>query len=265
MEIKYFDVHSHLNLSQFDEDREEVIQKLKDKNIYTITVGADYKSSLLAVELADKHENLYAAVGLHPSDVFIEEFNYEKILDLAQNKKVVAIGECGLDYFRDNSEEFKRKQKEIFELHIKIAIKTNKTLMIHARPTKGSMDAYEDVLMILENYKKDYPEIRANFHFFAGNLDIANKIINLGFTISFDGPITFSTDYDELIKNVPIEYIMVETDSPFAAPLPYRGKRCEPWMVEEIVRQISKIKNIDFEDLNNILINNSKNTFGIDF
>lgn len=260
---KYIDIHSHLNLSQFDSDREEIIQKLKDNNISTITVGADYKSSLLALELSNKHDNLFASIGLHPSDVLIEEFNYDDMLLLSQNKKVVAIGECGLDYFRDTDEDFKIKQKEIFNLHIKLALETNKPLMIHARPSKGTMDAYIDVLNILEIYKKNNPSINANFHFFAGNLDIAKRAIELGFTLSFDGPITFSHDYDEVIKEIPIESIMAETDSPFAAPAPYRGKRCEPQMVSEVYKKIAELKGTSLEETNKIIMGNVKRVFGI--
>ena len=263
MNPKYIDIHSHLNLNQFDSDREEVIHKLKDNNIWTITVGTDYKSSLLAVELANKHDNLFACIGLHPSDVLIEEFNYSDMLFLSQNKKVIAIGECGLDYFRDDDEDFKIKQKEIFKLHIKLALKTNKPLMIHARPSKGTMDAYIDVLDILESYKNDNSKLNANFHFFAGDLNIAKRAIRLSFTLSFDGPITFSHDYDEVIKETPIESIMAETDSPFAAPVPYRGKRCEPYMVKEMIKRIAELKGLTEEETNKIILNNIKRVFGI--
>lgn len=260
---KYIDIHSHLNLSQFDSDREEVIQKLKDENITTITVGADYKSSLFAVELADKHDNLYACIGLHPSDVLIEEFDYDKMLFLSKNKKVVAIGECGLDYFRENGEDFKIKQREIFNLHIKLALEAKKPLMIHARPSKGTMDAYDDVLEILKSAKDHNSNIMANFHFFAGDINIANRVIGLGFTLSFDGPITFSQDYDEVIRRVPIESIMAETDSPFAAPVPFRGKRCEPQMVKEVIKRIATLKGMPEKETLNIINNNILRVFGI--
>ena len=250
-------------MNQFDSDREEVIQKLKDEDISTITVGADYKTSVLAVELADKHENLYASVGLHPSDVLIEEFNYEQMFNLAINKKVVVIGECGLDYFRDNNEEFKNKQKEIFNLHIKLALEVGKPLMIHARASKGTIDAYSDVLDILESYKKDSSNLNANFHFFAGDLNIAKRIVKNGFSISFDGPITFSHDYDEVIKEIGLESIMAETDSPLVSPVPYRGKRCEPQMVKEVVKRIAELKAMSIEETNNIILNNIKRVFGI--
>lgn len=263
MKDKYIDIHSHLNLTQFDEDREEIIQKLKDENVYTITVGDNYKTSVFAVELAEKYEHLYACVGLHPSEVLIEEFDYEKMLILAKNKKVVAIGECGLDYFRDNNENFKIKQKEIFELHIKLAIEVKKTIMIHARSSKGTMDAYNDVLDILELYKKNNPDLKVNFHFFAGDLNTTKRILSLGFTMSFDGPITFSNDYDEVIKAIPIESIMAETDSPFAAPTPFRGKRCEPQMVKEIIKRIAILKELPEKDINDIINKNIRRVFGI--
>lgn len=258
--FKYIDIHSHLNLSQFDSDREEVIQKLKDENIVTITVGADYKSSVLAIELANKHDNLYACVGLHPIDVLIEEFNYNDMLILAKNKKVLAIGECGLDYFRDDSEDFKIKQKEIFNSHIKIALEVGKPLMIHARPSKGTMDAYNDILDILEYQNKSDSKVMANFHFFVGDINIAKRAISLGFTLSFDGPITFSHDYDEIIKDTPIESIMGETDSPFVSPVPFRGKRCEPQMVKEIIKRIAELKGLSEEETLRII---NKNIFRV--
>jgi TatD DNase family protein len=263
MNPKYIDIHSHLNLKQFDSDREEIIQKLKGENIWTITVGVDYDSSLQAIELADKHYNLFACIGLHPSDVLVEEFDYKKMLALTLNKKVVAIGECGLDYFRDNSEEFKFKQKEIFHLHIKLALESKRPLMIHGRPSKGTMDAYVEILDILEFYKKDNLNLMANFHFFSGDVNIAKRITELGFTLSFDGPITFSNDYDEVIRMTPVESIMAETDSPFAAPDPYRGKRAEPKMVKEVVKKIAEIKGLKEEEMASQIIQNAKRFFKI--
>lgn len=263
MNSKYIDIHSHLNLPQFDVDREEVIQKLKDENVFTITVGDNYKTSLFAVELAEKHENLYACVGLHPSEVLVEEFNYEGMLALAKNKKVVAIGECGLDYFRENDKDFKIKQKEIFDLHVKLALGVKKPLMIHARPSDKTMDAYKEVLDILEYYKKNNPNLMANFHFFSGDIEITKRVIFLGFTLSFDGPITFSNDYDEIIRMIPIEFIMAETDSPFAAPIPYRGKRAEPYMVKEVIKKIAELKDLTEEDTLNKINNNIRRIFDI--
>ncbi len=263
MDPKYIDIHSHLNLEQFDNDREDIIKKLKDENITTITVGANFATSVFAVQLAEKYDNLFASVGLHPSDVLIEEFNYDEMLKLAHNSRVVSIGECGLDYFRESGEDFKNKQKEIFHLHVKIALETGKPLMIHARASKGTMDAYIDVLDILEVYKKENPSLHANFHFFAGDIEIAKRIIELGFSMSFDGPITFSHDYDDVIRMIPIHLIMAETDAPFASPVPYRGKRCEPQMVKEVYRHIAQLKNMELEEVRIKILQNIKTIFKI--
>jgi len=263
MQIKYIDIHSHLNLPEFDKDREKIIKQLKDENIVTITVGTDFETSKFAIGLAEKNENLFASVGIHPSDAEGEEFNYQEMLKLAKNNKVVAIGECGLDYFRDENEDTKNSQKELFEKHIKLAIEVGKPLMIHARASKGTMDAYLDTLKILEKYKKENNNFKANFHFFAGNLEIAKRVIDLDFTMSFDGPITFTSDYDEVIKNIPLEKIMAETDAPFAAPVPFRGKICEPQMVKAIYEKIAEIKGLSKEETRLKIVENSRKVFKI--
>jgi TatD DNase family protein len=136
--------------------------------------------------------------------------------------------------------------------------------MMHVRPTKGDMDAYEDALSILEEYKnKSGEKLKGNFHFFAGDLSVAKKALGLGFTMSFDGPITFARDYDEVIKFLPIDSIMAETDAPFAAPVPYRGSTCEPFMVEEIVKKIAEIKNLPEEEVAAAVLTNARRLFKI--
>ena len=153
----YFDIHSHLYFPDFDADRVDEIEKLKENKIAAITVGTDLQSSQKAIALADARNNLFATVGQHPGEVTtdskIDDISsiFEK---LAENKKVVAVGECGLDYFRmdKNDTELKNIQKRIFEKHIELALKLDKPLMLHIRPQKGTMDAYHDALEILENY-----------------------------------------------------------------------------------------------------------------
>lgn len=284
MEIKYIDIHSHLNLSPLLENQKEIIERIKEKGIATITVGTGLETSREAVRLAEENDFLYATVGIHPNSS-LEEFvpsdsegqnnKWQEFSSLAENKKVVAIGETGLDYFRlgnseegiVNREETKNKQKEIFIKHIELAKKLGKPLMIHARPSKGTMDAYEDVLNILSSYKLETEnyKLSANFHFFVGNIDIAKRALEAGHTMSFDGPITFSGDYDEVIKFLPLTSIMAETDAPYAAPTPYRGKTCEPWMVEEVYKAIARIKGIDEEEVRMALIENAKRFFKLDF
>jgi len=266
MDFKYIDIHSHLNLKPLSEDMEAVVLRMREKGVGTITVGVDYETSKRELETAEKYSDMIlgVCVGQHPTDSE-EEFDMEKFRELAKNPKVVAIGECGLDYYRITNDELlitnaKDKQKELFKKHIELATETGKPLMIHARPSKGSMDAYEDALAILEPYKE---KVRANFHFFVGDISIAKRIVENGWTASFDGPITFAHDYDEVIRFLPLENIMAETDAPFAAPVPYRGKTCEPWMVEEIVKRIAEIKDEDLEKVKTVLNQNAKRVFGI--
>lgn len=241
MNFKYIDIHSHLNLKPLAENIEEVISHMREKGVATIAVGVDLETSEQAIELAEKFPDvvLGATIGLHPTDNLKEVFDLDAYKKLGANPKTLAIGECGLDYYRDQREETKVSQKELFKKHVLLAKEIGKPLMIHARPSKGSMDAYEDVIVILESEK-----VSANFHFFVGDVSIAKKILENGWTASFDGPITFSRDYDEVIKFLPIENIMAETDAPFAAPAPYRGKTCEPWMVEEVYKKIAEIKDL---------------------
>ncbi len=253
--MKYIDIHSHLNLSPLLENQNEVIERMKERGVATITVGTELATSREAVRLAEENDFLYATVGIHPNHE--EEWN-EELEELAKNPKVVAIGETGLDYFRNESEESKIRQKEIFKKHIELAIKVGKPLMIHARPSKGSMDTYEEVLNILED-----SGVKANFHFFVGNVDIAKRALARGHTMSFDGPITFSGDYDEVIRFLPLESIMAETDAPYAAPVPHRGKTCEPWMVEEVYKAIARIKGLEEEEVRVALLENARRFFDI--
>jgi len=257
---KYIDIHSHLGLLTLEENKEEIIAKMIEKDVATIVVGVDYETSKKVIELAEKYDFIWAGVGLHPDDNDKEVFDFEKYKKLALHKKVVCIGECGLDYFRSSSEETKQKQKELFKKHVELALSVKKQLMIHSRPSKGTQDAYEDVLSILENYKFT---LSGSLHFFVGDISIAKRALDIGFCMSFDGPITFTDEYDEVIKFLPMESIMCETDAPFAAPVPYRGKTCEPWMVEEVYKKIAKIKNLPEEEVAKVVMENAKRVFDI--
>lgn len=261
MNIQFFDVHSHLNLSPLWEKREDVVKQMRDSSVATIAVGTDLEISQRAILLAEEFPDvvLGATVGLHPNDNEAEVFDPEKYKKLLIHSSVVAIGECGLDYFRNQDETMKQKQKEVFQQHIVLAQEFKKPLMIHARPSKGSMDAYIDVLSILESF----PEIKVNFHFFVGNVEVAKKVLARGGTMSFDGPITFSSEYDEVIKYIPLESIMAETDAPFAAPAPYRGRENSPAYVGEVYKAIARIKNLDLEVVRVALIANARKAFDI--
>ncbi|MEK7134522.1 MAG: TatD family hydrolase [Patescibacteria group bacterium] len=264
MHIKYFDAHAHIQFPQFDADREEVIARMKKEGVAALVVGTDYETSAAAVSLAEAHDNIWASVGLHPTDVMNETFDEKKLFELARHEKVAAIGECGLDYFRtEGTEEIKQKQKEVFRKHIEIAIARDKALMIHSRPSKGTNDSYEDALLILGEHKKIAGgKLRGNIHFFAGAPEIAKRFFALKFSISFTGVITFSADYDESVKAAPEHLIMAETDCPFVAPVPYRGKRNEPVQVREVVKRMIELRGAD-EKFCETLLRNAENMFKI--
>ena len=282
--MKYIDIHTHVNFAVFDEDREEVVRRAQDAGVLMMNVGTQKDTCLKALDIAEKYDNCYACIGLHPvhtSKSFHdekeigeggkeftsrgEEFDYEYYLELAKHPKVLAIGETGLDYYHKDSEEETseqrdenaERQKKTFREHIRLAKEVGKPLMIHARPSKGTMDAYDDVIEILKDCN-----VRANFHFFVGDIATAQKILDLGCTMSFDGPITFARDYDELIRFLPLESIMVETDAPYAAPIPHRGKRNEPFYVVEIAKAIASIRGEDENIVREKLLENSKKMFG---
>ncbi len=257
----YIDIHSHLNFPDYDSDREAIIQELKDNNVWTITIGTEFKTSQEAVDLALKYDHLYAAIGLHPAHkeedgrpvVGFEESHYAKLLE---QKKVVAIGECGLDYKIPPDQTEKNRQKVEFEKQIECAVKYNLPLMIHCR------DAYPDVLEILKSKQKKYGEnVRGNFHFFTSPVDIARQCLDIGFTVSFTGPITFVPAYHEIVEYVPLEKMMTETDAPFAAPQPHRGRRNSPVYVKEIVKQIAEIKGLPLDTVRKQVVKNAFDLF----
>ncbi len=255
---KFFDIHSHLNFKDFNADLEDVVQRLRDAETYTIVVGTDYESSKWAVELADKYKEIYACIGVHPVDDPNRDFDISPFSELVKHPKVVAIGECGLDFFHSKKEEDFERQKNLFLKQINFALEHDKPLMIHSR------DAYVELLEILEPMKKEFEKkLRGDIHFFAGNLEIAKRFWNIDFTTSFTGVITFARSYDEVIKNAPIEMLMSETDAPFVAPTPHRGKRNEPSFVQEVVKKIAEIRGEDFETVQKALISNAFRLFRI--
>ena len=267
---EYLDIHSHISFPDFDADREAVIGQMKEKNIWAIDVGTDLENSRKVSDNALANESIFASAGLHPADKENEDFDKEAYRKLFANPKVVAVGECGLDYFRLNEnnqasqkskvESEKQRQKKIFEKQIEMALELDKPLMIHCR------DAYADLLEILRSYSATYDsKLRGNMHFFAGSWNEAKNFLNLGFTLSFTGVITFARDYDEVIKNAPTDMIMAETDSPFVAPLPYRGKRNEPIYVAEVVKKIAQIRGEDLNKVKEQILENSLRVFGIRF
>jgi TatD DNase family protein len=239
---------------------------MKEKGVGAITIGTDIESSKRAVEIANQNKIIWACIGVHPvKEVGLEKdtnnFDEVEFEKLANHHKVVAIGECGLDYFRldqVNLVNEKKRQKDIFEAQINFALRHNKALMLHCR------DSYDDVLDILEYYKKEFGEkLNGNAHFFAGNIGQAKRFLDLGFTMSFTGVITFTKDYDEVIRYLPIDSIMSETDAPFVAPVPYRGKRNEPQYVIEVVARLAAIKGVGVEEMASKIEETATKVFGL--
>ena len=221
---------------------------------------------------------------------------WSQICRLATHPSVVAIGETGLDYFHDDTPEMCDVQTEVFKKHIELAVSVNKPLMLHVRSSRGSDDVYYDALEILNEYAQspspakgrvevgfddktpsglsatspfakggNAQHIRANFHFFSGSRQCMQDIVAAGYTVSVDGPITFVAEYDEMIAACPLDKLVIETDAPYAAPKPYRGKTCEPWMVVHVAERIAEIKGLPLETVRLQLLQNSKEFFGIDF
>ena len=257
--MKYIDNHCHLNLPEFDLDYREVFGRAQEAGVQVINVGTDKATSKKAVDIA--HElGCFAIVGHHPNE-FEDEFDFEYYKSLVNDPKVVGIGECGLDYFR-SEQETKEKQKEVFRKQIEIALEVDKPLMLHIRDN-GKVEAYQDVIDILKGYKANHPHLRGDVHFFAGTVDIVDQFLELGFTFSFTGAITYGHNYDEVIKHIPLDRILSETDCPFVAPVPYRGKRNEPMYVIEVVKKIAEIKGLPENEVAEQLVKNSKKLFKI--
>lgn len=254
---KYFDIHSHLNFPDYEKDFEEVITRLRETETHTIVVGTDLESSRKAVELADKYEEIYACIGIHPVDDPKKVWEEDKFEELVKNPKVVAIGECGLDFFHADKAQDYERQKELFLAQVNFAIKHNKPIMIHAR------DGYPGLLDLLEPLKEKHGDaLRGDVHFFAGDWGIAERFLKIGFTLSFTGVVTFARDYDEVIQKAPLDMIMSETDAPYVSPAPYRGKRNEPSYVEEVVKKIAEIRDEDFETVRATLVKNALRMIG---
>jgi TatD DNase family protein len=260
--MNVIDTHSHFNLPQFDQDRDDAILRMEGEGVGTICVGVDKETSAYAVELAAKHQSIWACIGQHPT-AWCKAWDGDEMSDLAKGNRVVAIGECGLDYFRAGERAHKKEQEAIFRKQIELAIETHLPLMLHIRPQEGTLDAYDRALELLKEYKKEHPLLTGTAHFFAGDIRIAKEFLDLGFYISFSGVITFVPQYEETVAFVPLERILPETDAPYAAPVPYRGKRAEPAYVIEVVQKIADIKKLSRPEAEQALMENAKRLFAL--
>lgn len=258
--MKLFDTHCHLDDERFNEDREELIENLRKEGVdRLVTAGYSLEGSKRAVELSEKYDFIFSTVGISPNDVpeTMEELDEElkQIEELYMNaKKIVAVGEIGLDYHWNT--ENKDIQKKAFIKQIELANKLNLPIQIHTR------DAVMDTLEILKNHLVNKKGI---FHCCPFNRELVKEGLKLGFYISFAGPTTFknSKNASEIIQLVPDDKMLVETDSPYLSPEPFRGKRNDPRNVQYIIKKIAELKEKSFEDIEKIVYENANRIFNI--
>lgn len=249
------DTHGHVNLEAFEEDRDQVIERIEQAEMKVVMPATDFASSRLSVELAQQHGSLLAAIGLHPSEVEAEEFATIDYQELINTGLVTAIGECGLDYFRlpddpTERQRIKDLQQDVFELQIILAQSNNLPLILHGREAKvkGQDDSvYDRMLRLLAERQVD----RAVFHCFGGTLEQAKEITSHGYHLGITGIITFDKTglLEQIVREVPFESILLETDSPFLTPEPYRGQRNEPIYVIEVAKKVAEIKGLSVEEV----------------
>ena len=272
-----FDCHCHVQFPAYDSDRDAVISRAREAGVRMIAVGTQAATSEAGIELSKKHPNdMWAAVGFHPGHL-AEQWHHDKkeqhhaerevfdkayFLKLAKEPEVVAIGECGLDYYRGATPSEKEEQKKVFLAQAEIAESVGKALMIHCRPSKGTDDAYEDLLreLTINNKQFTIPKI---LHFYVGSAAMTKKFVEAGFHFTFGGVVTFARDYDEIIKMIPSERLLLETDAPYVAPEKYRGKKNEPAYISETARTIAELKGVSYEEFAGQSSANARRVFGI--
>ncbi|PLT32637.1 TatD family hydrolase [Bacillus sp. V5-8f] len=252
-----FDTHVHLNAEQFEEDLKEVIARTKAAGVTNVVVvGFDRPTILRAMELIEEYDFMYASVGWHPVDAIdMTEEDLNWIEELSNHPKVVAIGEMGLDYHWDKSP--KEIQKDVFRQQIRLAKKVKLPIVIHNR------EATADIVEILE--EENAAEVGGIMHCFSGSAETAKKCVDMNFYISLGGPVTFKNAKKpkEVAAEIPLNRLLIETDCPYLAPHPYRGKRNEPAYVKLVAEQIAEIKNITLEEVAEATTRNARKIFGI--
>ena len=256
MKYEIFDTHAHYDSDSFDEDRENVIKELKENGVIgVLNCGSDLYGLRKSVELAKEFDMFYAAVGIHPENA--DEFNddvVKEIKEFVKNEKVKAIGEIGLDYYWEENPP-REVQKEVFRAQMKLADELHLPVVIHDR------DAHKDTLEIM----KEFPNVIGVVHCFSGSVEFAKECIKLGYYIGFTGVLTFKNAKKlvDVCREIPAERMLVETDCPFMAPVPFRGKRNKSDYIEYIIDKMSEIRGISGEEMNEVLLNNKKRLFKI--
>ncbi|MFA5867861.1 MAG: TatD family hydrolase [Actinomycetota bacterium] len=262
----FIDTHVHLDFADFQRDRSETVARAEAAGVSKmINVGSSLQGSRDSIKLSKEFPGVYATVGIHPHDAGeATQRNLAELLLLASKPKVVAIGEIGLDYFKSKTSP--QLQKEAFLRQLDMAIRLNKPVIIHSR------DAEEDMLDVFWQFQG----VRGVLHFFSGSPDFAKAAVSYGLYVSFTGVITYKprqpgrgsgAEYDalreEIINSIPADRLMIETDCPFAAPEPYRGKRCEPAYVVEVARRLAEVRGISLDEIERVTTENAERFFGL--
>ena len=249
------DTHTHLYFNKYDNDRDFVIKNLRDNGVESaIIVGTDLKTCRESIALAEKYEHIYAAVGFHPTDLDnVVKEDLKELKPMLNHDKVVAIGETGMDFYWDNVE--RGKQRELFIKQLELSLEEDYPVIVHNR------EADDAIMEVIREVNSSYKGV---FHCYAGNLEMAKELIEMGFYLSFTGNVTYKkTDRVEVIEGIPLDRILLETDSPFLTPVPYRGKRNEPKYVEYVAKRVAEIKGIYTEEVAKVTTASAKRLFGI--
>lgn len=275
MEPAFFDAHAHAHFPAYGDEAEAVVRRALDAGVEMILVGTEIGTSQGAIALAERFETgVWAAVGLHPTHTtpmeFVdakeladvgsayepEAFDPARYLALARHPKVVAIGECGLDYYRLDPETA-RVQQDALVAQLAVAKEAGKPVTIHCR------NAFQDLVPLLRDNRAFLSDAPGTIHFFTGTLEDAHALLDLGFSLQFGGVITFARQYDEIVRSVPLARIITETDAPYVAPVPYRGKRNEPAYVTEVAKKIAELRGIGIDEVRRQVRENARAVFGI--
>jgi len=267
MTLSIIDAHTHIHFPEFDSDRNAVIEQAQKKGVGMITVGTDLVLTKKAIEVAREYEGIWATAGLHPHEAkqLVSEDELDQALskleELAKSKEVVGIGECGIDLFRQDDRNALDTQEKLFITQLELAHRLKKPIVIHSRGSKnGSTDGLETILDILKQHKHLLHK-EGVCHFFTGTKEVADQFMELGFSFTFGGLITFNREFDGVIAHIPLEKIMIETDAPFVAPALHRGERNEPSYILETLKALTYIKGENEEAVKKIFLENTKRIF----
>ena len=251
----YFDTHAHLDVKAFNADREELLLRIREAGVEAVLdPGCDPESSRRAAALAEQHDFIWFAAGIHPEDLdtYTEE-GLQEVFTLSGHPKCLAIGEIGLDYYWDVSH--KEEQKQLFHAQLSFARERDLPVIVHDR------EAHGDCLAIV----KQYPGLRGVFHCYSGSAEMAQELWRMGWYLGFDGPITYKNAKKalEVLELCPDERILIETDSPYLAPVPMRGKRNDPSNLSYVCQKIAEIRNRTTEEIALLTAENGRRLFGI--